>query len=148
MAILQLRGYMPEEISALEWICFGANPFNAALPVYANADKMPAYLSKVSMEVSTDTFYWTNRLIGAMADAHYGSCIQLIERYQGAVANGGHRLIHEFDKKMLESGSFTAIEEANQALADMAKKEANDTLSKVLRQASLAMRCGYQRADN
>ena len=148
MAILQLRGYMPEEISALEWICFGANPFNAALPVYTNTDKMPAYLSKVTMEVSTDTFYWTNRLIGAMADAHYGSCIQLIERYQGAVANGGHRLIHEFDKKMLESGSFDSIDEANQALADMAKKEAGDTLSKVLRQASLAMRCGYQRADN
>ena len=148
MAILQLRGYMPAEISALEWICFGANPFNAALPVYANTDKMPAYLSKVSMEVSTDTFYWTNRLIGAMADAHYGSCIQLIERYQAAVAVGGHTLIREFDKKMLESGSFDCIGEANQALADMAKKEANDTLSKVLHQASLAMRCGYQRADN
>lgn len=109
---------------------------------------MPAYLSKVTMEVSTDTFYWTNRLIGAMADAHYGSCIQLIERYQAAVANGGHTLIREFDKKMLESGRFDRIDEANQALADMAKKEANDTLSKVLRQASLAMRCGYQRADN
>ena len=43
---------------------------------------------------------------------------------------------------------FDRIDEANQALADMAKKEAGETLSKVLRQASLAMRCGYQRADN
>lgn len=148
MAILQLRGYMPREISALEWICFGANPFNAALPVYANTDKMPAYLSKVTMEVSTDTFYWTNRLIGAMADAHYGSCIQLIERYQAAVANGGHALIREYDKKMMESGSFTLMDEANQALADLAKKEAGSALSQVLRQASIAMHCGYQRADN
>ena len=148
MAILQLRGYMPKEIAALEWICFGANPFNAALPVYANTDKMPAYLDKVTMDVSTDTFYWTNRLIGAMADANYGTCIQLIERYQAAIANGGTALVHEYDKKMSESGDYSMIAAANDALCAMAKKEAGKTLSKVLHQASLAMRCGYQRADN
>ena len=148
MAILQLRGYLPEEISALEWICFGANPFNAALPVYANVDKMPAYLDKVTMQVSTDTFYWANRLIGAMADAHYGSCIQLIERYQAAIANGGTALVHENDRRMVASSDFTGIEKVNQSLADMAKKEATDALGKVLHQASLAMHCGYQRADN
>lgn len=147
MAILQLRGYMPKEIAALEWICFGANPFNAALPVYANADKMPAYLSKVTMDVSTDTFYWANRLIGAMADAHYPACIQHVERYQAAIAAGGHRLVHEYDQKMLQEG-FTLIPKANQALADMAKKEATAALGKVLREASIAMKCGYHRADN
>ncbi len=148
MAILQLRGYLPAEIAALEWICFGANPFNAALPVYANADVMPAYLSKVSMEVSTDTFYWTNRLIGAMADVNYGACIQIIERYQSAIACQGHRLVHEYDTKMLEGGAYDLIPEANQKLADMAKKEASDTLGKVLKEASVAMRCGYKRSDN
>lgn len=148
MAILQLRGYLPAEISALEWICFGANPFNAALPVYANVDKMPAYLDKVTMQASTDTFYWANRLIGAMADAHYGSCIQLIERYQAAIANGGTALVHENDRRMVASSDFTGLEKVNQSLADMAKKEATDALGKVLHQASLAMHCGYQRADN
>ncbi len=148
MAILQIRGYMPREIAALEWICFGANPFNAALPVYANTDKMPNYLSRVTMDVSTDTFYWTNRLIGAMADANYGSCIQHIERYQSSILSKGRQLVREYDEKMLEKKDFSLIPEANQKLADMAKKEASNTLSKVLREASIAMKCTYHRTDN
>ncbi len=148
MAILQIRGYLPKEIAALEWICFGANPFNAALPVYANTKKIPAYLSKVTMEVDTNTFYWANRLIGAMADANYGTCIQLVERYQGAIAAGGHELIHSYDEKMLEKKKYDLIDEANQKLADMAKKEASAALGNVLKEASKAMKCGYSRSDN
>lgn len=148
MAILQIRGYMPKEIAALEWICFGANPYNAALPVYANTDRMPDYLSKVTMDVDSNNFYWANRLIGAMADAHYGSCIQLVERYQAAVANGGHELVDKYDRKMLEAKKFDLIDEANRKLCEMAKKAATSALGNILKESSKAMRCGYSRADN
>lgn len=148
MAILHIRGYLPKEIAALEWICFGANPFNAALPVYANTDAMPAYISKVTMDVDSNTFYWASRLIGAMADQNYSACIQHIERYQAAIASSGSRLIHEYDRQMLESGNYSLIAKANQKLCDMARKEATSTLGKVLREASVAMRCGYKRSDN
>ena len=148
MAILQIRGYMPKEIAALEWICFGANPFNAALPVYANTDAMPGYLSKVTMDVDSDTFYWASRLIGAMADANYAACIQHIERYQAAIAANGSRLVHEYDKMMMESRDYSLIAEANRKLCAMARTEATATLGKVLREGSLAMKCGYKRADN
>ncbi len=148
MAILQIRGYMPKEAAALEWICFGANPFNAALPVYANTEKIPAYLSRVTTDTSTDTFYWTNRLIGAMADAHYSACIQHIERYQAAIAAKGWQIVGEYDKKMTDAPKYDLINEANQKLADMAKKEATRTLNLVLHEASVAMKCGYRRTDN
>ena len=148
MAILQIRGYLPREIAAVEWICFGPNSFNAALPVYTNVDKLPAYLTATTMDVDTDTFYWASRLIAAMADNNYTACIQLVERYQGAIANGGSRLIAEYDGKMLEAGKFDLLDEANKKLCELAKKEATDALGKVLRQASLAMKCNYNRADN
>jgi len=148
MAILQIRGYLPREIAALEWICFGANPFNAALPVYANTDAMPAYISKVTMDVDSNTFYWANRLIGAMADQNYGACIQHIERYQEAIAANGSRLVHAYDSQMLESSDYGLIAAANRKLCDMARREATSTLGKVLREASIAMRCGYKRSDN
>ena len=148
MAILQIRGSMPKEIAALEWICFGANPFNAALPVYANTDAMPGYLSKVTMDVDSDTFYWASRLIGAMADANYAACIQHIERYQAAIAANGSRLVHEYDKMMMESQNYSLIAEANRKLCAMALTEATATLGKVLREGSLAMKCGYKRSDN
>ena len=43
---------------------------------------------------------------------------------------------------------FDLLDEANKKLCELAKKEATDALGKVLRQASLAMKCNYNRADN
>ena len=148
MAILQVRGYMPKEIQAIEWICFGANPFNSALALYANVNSFPDYVSKVEMDCSTENFYWTNRLIGALADANYGTCIQHIERYQASVANYSHQYLNEFDKKFLENKDLNLLNEANIKLCEMARKEATNCLNKVLYQASLNMKCGYSRSDN
>lgn len=148
MAILQVRGYMPKEIQAVEWLCFAANPFNSALALYANVDSLPDYVSKVETSVSTDNFYWTSALIGALADHSYGACIQIIERYQTAVANYSHQYLNEFDKKFIETKDLNLLLEANNKLAEMAKKEATDCLGKVLYQAELSMKCGYSRSDN
>lgn len=100
------------------------------------------------MDVSTDTFYWGSRLIGALADPNYGTCIQLIERYQMAVSSQGHKILNEYDQKMLESKSYDQMEEANKKLCEMAKKETISALNKVLRDASIHMKNSYSRADN
>ena len=148
MAILQIRGNMPEKLQGIEWICFGSNAFNTALPVYTAVEKMPAYLEKVTLDTSTENFYWGSRLIGALADPWFGSSIQLIERYQKAVAASSRELINKYDKKMLESKDYTLCTEANEKLCDMAKKETTSTLNKVLLVASEHMKNGYNRADN
>ena len=148
MAITQIRPYMPYEIQAVEWLSFGANPFNSSLPLYTNVSLMPKYVSDVSLDVSTDNFYWVNRLIGALADPNFGATIQLIERYQFAVSSKGHQIINEYDKKFIETKDLALLEEANEKLCAMAKEEAQKTLNKVLYQASLAMKCGYSRSDN
>lgn len=148
MAILQIRPYMPEPLKGLEWICFGSNAFNAALPVYAQVEKMPKYISDVSTDTSTENFYWGSRLIGALVDPNYATCIQLVERYQSAIANQGHQIINEYDKKMIEANEFTLMNEANKKLCAMARKETINTLNKVLHDASTHMKNGYNRADN
>ena len=118
------------------------------LPLYANTDSMPAYMSGVSLEVSTDNFYWESRLIAALADPHYGSCIQIIERYQNAVSVEGRQIIAEFDRKMISENDFSYIKEANKKLAEAAKNNTLDALGKVLLEASKGMKDGYSRADN
>lgn len=147
-SICQIRSRVPEPIKGIEWIFFASNAFNAALPVYANVDKMPKYLSNVSLDVSTENFYWGSRIIGTIADAHYGAAIQLIERYQNAVITKGREIMLEYDKRMTESGEFNLMEEANEKLAGMAKKETTDTLTKLMREAGKEMKNGYSRADN
>ena len=147
-SICQIRSGVPEEIKAIEWVSFGPNAFNAMLPLYANTDSMPAYMSGVSLEVSTDNFYWESRLIAALADPHYGSCIQIIERYQNAVSVEGRQIIAEFDRKMISENDFSYIKEANKKLAEAAKNNTLDALGKVLLEASKGMKDGYSRADN
>ena len=109
---------------------------------------MPKYLSDVTLDVSTENFYWGSRLLGALADPHYGASIQQIERYQGAVAARGRAILNEYDRKMTEAKDYSLIAEANEKLAAMAKEETTKALNAVLRTASVEMKNGYSRADN
>ena len=146
--ICQIRSDVPEQIKAIEWITYGANAFNTAVPVYANVTKMPKYLSDVTLGVSTENFYWASRIIEALADANYGPCIQQIERYQGAVAAKSHELLNRFDREMTEKSDFSLTEKANEEICQMLRKETTDALNKILQTASEHMKCGYSRADN
>ncbi|MBR6891321.1 MAG: C69 family dipeptidase, partial [Clostridia bacterium] len=147
-SVCQIRGDMPEAIRGVEWICFGSTAFDAILPVYANVAAMPNYLSRVALDVSTENFYWSSRLLAALADHNYATCVQQIERYQNAVFTKGRQLLREYDRRMAECGDFSLTAEANGKLADMAREQTVDTLNKVLLSASENMKNGYNRADN
>ena len=147
-SVCQIRSDAPEKLKGLEWICFGSTTFDALLPVYPCVPKMPRYLSEVTLDASTENFYWASRLIGALADASYAASVQHIERYQLAVMTRGRQLVREYDSKFAESGDEKLILEANEKLAAMAKEESANTLNKVLLAASEKMKNGYNLADN
>ena len=148
MAICQIRGGVAEALKAVEWICFGSTSFDTVLPVYTNVSKLPKYLTEVTEDVSTENFYWGSRLIGALADPHYGAAIVHVERYQASVVSQARALLREYDQKYTASGDLAVLEQANEALCAMAKKETIDTLGKVLLCASQGMKNGYSRGDN
>ena len=147
-SVCQIRPDLPAELRGLEWICFASTTFDALLPVYTCVERMPDYLAKVSLDVSTENFYWTSALLGALADHSYNQCVQHIDRYQSAVMTKGRQLVLEYDRKMLERGDYSLAAEANEKLAKMAKEQSEKTLYKVLRASSETMKNGYNRADN
>lgn len=147
-SICQIRDNVPEALQGLEWICYGSTAFGAIIPVYTNVTKLPKYINDVTLDTSTENLYWGSRLIGALADANYASSIPFVERYQNAVAAEGRRLVKEYDKKMAEAGNYTLSVEANEEICKMAKKKTIDTLNKVLHDASIHMKNGYNRGDN
>ena len=147
-SICQIRPDVPDPIKGLEWICFGSTTFSAFLPVYPNAPSLPKYLSDVSTDVSTENFYWGSRLIDALADHDYASCVQQIERYHNAVITQGRRIIREYDKKIAETGDTGLAQEANEKLCAMAREQTTGTLNKLLLDASTHMKNGYNRMDN
>lgn len=76
----------------IQWIAFASNAFNVMVPFYPGVSTTPEYLSNTGKDVSTDNFYWSSRLVAAMADASYSKSLFHIERYQLAVASKSHAL--------------------------------------------------------
>ncbi|MDD5939891.1 MAG: C69 family dipeptidase [Lachnospiraceae bacterium] len=151
VSLVQLRPYMPKEIMAVQWLAFGSNVFNAFVPFYANVETTPQYLSGTGATVTTDNFYWANRLIGALADAHWSMCNSHIERYQNAVQTKGHQLIHEADDAFAAGRAgddvHAFLAATNETIADMARENTDDLLDKVLYEASCEMRNKFSRSD-
>lgn len=150
LVLTQLRPGVPAGIAAVEWVALASNAFNEMVPFYPNVNAVPAYLQCRQDRVTTDALYWSSRLIGALADAHYPRCASAVERYQKAMQNAAHRLLKAFDARAaaLEGPALTAfLEECNQKLADEARALTDDALAKVLYEASLGMKNAFARGD-
>ena len=148
LSCVQLRPYVPEEIQAVEWLCFGSNVFNTMVPFYANVDEVPAYYATTDKEVSTDSFYWSSRLIGALADSEFSKSITHIERYQKNVPAYAHRWLADSDRAYKESKEVKYLVKANQEMADITKRETDSVLSKVLYVRSNRMKNSFSRSDS
>ena len=148
LACVQIRPYAPEEIRSIEWIAYGSNTFNAFVPFYVNIDETPIYTANTDKTVTTDNFYWANRIIGALADAHYSTTSSAIEHYQNAVQTKGHQIIKKYDSAFNKNVDPVILcQTANQEIADMARQQTNDLLDKVLYTASMGMKNGFSRSD-
>ena len=140
LSIHQLRPYKNDSIMSVEWIAYGSNVFNAIVPFFTNVNDTPSYLKDTTEKVTTDSFYWANRLIGALSDASYKECASYIERYQLKVESLGHRLIES-------ATDDSNLEEINQKISDTVQKETDDLLYKVLKERSDHMLNSFSRSD-
>lgn len=142
LAVLQIRPYAAQGCRALQWVSLGSNAFNALVPFYADVDDTPAYLRDCPPVPTTESFYWANRMIAAMADASHAASMPHVERYQQKLAASCARLVLLCDE---EGGDPAAC---NEAIAAECRRQTDELLANVLRERSLAMRNGFSRSDN
>ena len=155
MVAMQLRPYAPESSRAVMWIAYGSGPFTAVAPFYANVADTPAYLRDTTPEVSTDNLYWTNRLIAALADAHWFDTNNAIEGYAEQVRVFGHRLVADTDASLAgggeDAGDIDAVrarlEAANGTMADYLRTHTTKLLGDVLYTANNLMRNSFAMSD-
>lgn len=150
LGLVQIRPYMPEALKAIQWIALGSNVFNAMVPFYTKIDKTPGYLSGAQTKPTTDNFYWTNRIIAALADPHFGENASHIERYQAAVSCKACEMLKRFDREYMEQkpeDEKAFFEAANQEISDFVEEETTDFLDKVLYTTSCLMKNGFSRSD-
>ena len=147
VTLTHIRPYVPDEIKSLEWIAVSSCSYNVFIPQYARVNDSPKYLNDVTIDVSTENFYWQNRLIAALADPHYNEAMVWIDRYQNKMAAKGHELINLFDKKYLEKNDKKVLENANEEICNIFKKETTDVLGKVLHTVRKKKKNAYSRSD-
>ena len=144
-AIIQIRGDKPEAIRGVQWACFGPAIYNNVIPVYTNVARVPEYLSNVTEEPDTGNYYWCCRMLAAMADPHFSSCIGDVEHFQNETSAKAHALLNTYDAKMTEQQAFGLCEEANEAICAMFRKSMSEVLGKVILAASKEMKDTYHR---
>ncbi len=159
--ILQVRPYAPAACRSVQWTAFGSGPFNTAIALYANVKAVPAYLDTPE-KVRTDSFYWTNRLVAALADPEYFENFEALSSYQQQTLAAGYASLRETDaaleqlakegkadlSAMDDAAAIKVMEEANQALCDLVQEANNDLLATTLFNRSLAMRNAFGSNDH
>ena len=152
VAITQLRPYMPHDLQGVEWIAVGSNTFNEAVPFYAHINATPAYLANTTGDVTTESFYWANRIVAAVADPHFGDSINTIDNYRERTMAYGHRVLRETDAEVAalpEGDDVTLVlEAANERIATELREQTDKLLSKVLYTSSMLMRNGFSLSDH
>lgn len=115
LAVMQIRPYRPQANRAIQWMAYGSNPFNTLVPFYPNVDETPAYLADTTTRVTTENFYWANRVIAALCDGAFADTSNAVERYQQKTGALGHRLVAAADEQVARLGLTAAEEEAESA---------------------------------
>ena len=154
MVAMELRGDVPAAHRAVMWVSFGSGPFNAVAPFYANVLDTPAYLRDTPAEPSTDSYYWSIRMIAAMADPHYIECSNAIEQYAEQVRSFGHRHVFDTDAALAGAGATDGMDaaaarltEANEVMAAYLRERTVRLLADVLYTSSNLMRNSFAMSD-
>lgn len=163
MVCMQIRPYVPEALRSVMWISYGSGAFTTPAPFYANITDTPAYLRDTPAEdASTDSLYWTNRIIAVMADAHWFDTDPQMEQYIEDVQTQGHRIIAQTDASIEEVADALAddpinealaavhleLESANQRMADYLRTRTQKLLNQVLYTTSNLMQNSFKMSDH
>lgn len=145
-ALLQIRPNMPKEISALQWMSYGAMPFNTMVPFFTQVTDIPDYFANTRENVSTDNFYWINRLIAVIADPHFSHHQTAIETYSDQAMAKGHAMIHAVED------AFSKVEKVdltvkNQEMSDYIQEETQQLLNQIVFDASNLMTNRFSLSD-
>lgn len=175
LAVIQIRPYESQKNRAIQWMAYGSNVFNALVPFYPNVNSMPKYLEDTTNRVTSENFYWQNRIIAALCDAAFSDTANTIERYQEEVGALGHKMIAQTDAQFTQFSEYDVenvegdvdsmspeeiiesvrdekaraiLETANNSMAAVLKEKTDALLNDVLYITSMHMKNGFNRSDH
>lgn len=135
---------------SIQWLAYASNPFNVMVPFYTDIIATPAYAADTTDSVSTGSFYWTSRLIAAMADACDRQSAIFIERYQNTTTARCREILNRSTPEIQAASGKDRIHlcmEANEQIAEVTREQAQKCLGEVLKALSDNMKNAFSRSD-
>lgn len=147
--LLEVRPNVRPEVAAIQWFSFGSNAYNTFVPMYTQIQAVPEYFNNTTTRVTTESFYWTNRIIAALSDPIHNSSLGKIRAYQEAAGSAVRGIMDRFESSHTEGYlSNKELEAANQEIADAIQQQTEKFLSQMLYDASMNMKNGYSLSDH
>lgn len=121
--VLQIRNDVPEEVSALMWICFGIPSFTPYVPFFTNAEDTDDSYSNTPLEYDINSAYWMYRTLSMLTESHYSKFVQECRDYLTQAREQQHRLVEETiqDARNYSGAELTAFltKRNHEMVADM-----------------------------
>ena len=132
LAVMQIRPYRPQVSRAIQWIAYGSNPFNTLVPFFPNVNSTPKYLEDTTTRVTSENFYWENRIIAALCDSSFADTANAVERYQEKTGAMGHRMVATTDEQIERLvGDVTDEFDAEDEIGDVQPMEPDEIIEAV-----------------
>lgn len=74
--VLQIRSDVPEEYSAIMWLCVGFPTFSPYIPFYTNMNETPESYHDVAPSFEFKDAYWMYKALSTLVESHYSEFIQ------------------------------------------------------------------------
>lgn len=138
--LLQLRPELPLEIAGLHWVAMGVTAQSVFVPVYAGTnDVHPAY--KVGQQTySSDSAYWTYKLLGVLADPHYHRFSKQIADFKKELAVLFSQKISQTDQLALEvtdaKQRSLLLTEASVAMQELGLTKTKEVIASIITEAT------------
>lgn len=161
LSILNIRPKAPKACRSVQWYACGSNPFNTCIAMYTNVHCIPDYLSGTTDRVTTDSFYWEDRIVAALADPEFFQNLVPIYEYQQDTMSRCYEALYKTDAAVLNAWHHEGangedmndekiigiLEGSNRELVDYVRAGNDSLLSQVLFERSLNMKNAFGASD-
>ena len=143
--ILELRNGVPDAIAGIHWLAFGPNTFNALTPFYSQVTDTPACYRDTPLTTDSNYIYWISRILALIGDSNYALYQNLQSTYEQEVM----QLVRAVENQTDQQGDFStsALEKANQQMADIVLQHSQKLLNDVINLGSQHMKLRFSVSD-
>lgn len=138
--ILQLRPWLPPEISGLHWLALGVTAQSVFVPFYASLTETPTDYQRGTATFSWDSAYWRYKLLGVLVDPHYplfGEKLATLQKNLRVELN--HR-VRESDHYALQmnadAGRLAYLTKTSHENAALARNQVNQLIAELITAAT------------